>query len=149
MHIHWKNCPKAFKGHYHNPTDGKLATVSCEALVDSSLYCWHWFSRRCGTNNDIAVGDNSFLPIEIMNGQRCMKLPAGYALNGKERKALLYILTDGIYPEWTIFAKPIQAPISERQSYYTRRQEGQRKDFKRIFGVLQGRFRILKNDIHE
>eukprot|EP00171_Calliarthron_tuberculosum_P006951 IDg6951t1 len=32
MHLHWKNCPKALKGQHHNPNDGKLATISCEAL---------------------------------------------------------------------------------------------------------------------
>ena len=45
-HMHWKNCPMSLKGQYHNPKDGKLATVSCEALVEKTLYCWHWFPGR-------------------------------------------------------------------------------------------------------
>ena len=32
MHLNWKNCPVAYKGQYHNPKGGKLATISCEAL---------------------------------------------------------------------------------------------------------------------
>ena len=39
MHIHWKNCPKALKGQYHNPKAGKRATISCEAMVDNDLHC--------------------------------------------------------------------------------------------------------------
>ena len=55
MHLHWKNFPLAYKWEYHNPKDGKLASISCQALCDSSLYCWNLFSGRCGTNNEINV----------------------------------------------------------------------------------------------
>lgn len=38
MHIRWKNCPFTLKGQFHNPKNGKLATISCEAIVDHGLY---------------------------------------------------------------------------------------------------------------
>lgn len=149
MHLHWKNCPQAYKGQYHNPKDGKLATISCEALCDSDLYCWHWFVGRCGTNNDITVADNSPLFIDIFNGSRKMKFEEGYTINGVKRYWLLYVLADGIYPDWCIFAKPNHAPLNEKESYYSSRQEAQRKDIERFFGVLQGRFKILRHELFE
>lgn len=39
MTIKWKNCPRAYKGQYHNPKDGKLAVLRCEETADSNLYC--------------------------------------------------------------------------------------------------------------
>ena len=89
----WENCPKAMKGQYHNPKDGKLATISCEALVVRRLYCWHWFSGRCGTNNDITVLDNSPLFNDILSGKRRMTLPEGYVINGVTSTGLLYMLS--------------------------------------------------------
>ena len=149
MHLNWKNCPLAFKGQYNNPKDGKLATISCEALCDSSLYCWHWFPGRCGTNNDLTVMRNSPLFIEIFSGKRRMELPEGFQINGIVRRWLLYMLADGIYPPWCIFAKPNNAPINEKETVYTKSQESVRKDIERFFGVLQGRFRILRHELHE
>lgn len=149
MHLHWKNCPKEFKGQYHNPKSGKLATISCEALVDTELYCWHWFAGRAGTNNDITVMDNSPLFNDILGGERRMTLPEGYVLNGQCRKWLLYMLGDGIYPEWAILVLPIHSPLNQRYSYMTKCQEGRRKDVERFFGCLQGRFKILRQERHE
>ena len=91
MHLNWKNCQLAFKGQYHNQKDGKLAKISCEALCDSSLYCWHWLAGRCDTNNDLTVMRYSPLFIDIFrekknrtsrrlsNQRYCMKVAAVYA----------------------------------------------------------------------
>ena len=38
MNVAWKNCPKSWKGQYHNSKNGKLATVSIEAMCDTNLY---------------------------------------------------------------------------------------------------------------
>lgn len=38
MHLHLKNCPKDYKGYYHNSNDDTLATISCEAVVGADLY---------------------------------------------------------------------------------------------------------------
>ena len=97
MHIHWKNCLKSLKRQYRNPKDDRLATVSCEALVDRILYCWHWFSGRSGTNNDITVLDNRTLINDIISGNWRTALPEGYVFNNIGRSWLLYVLGDVIY----------------------------------------------------
>lgn len=58
MMLHWNNCPIADKGQYHNPKEGKLATLPAEASCDRNVYNWHWNVRRTGMNNDINVQMN-------------------------------------------------------------------------------------------
>lgn len=86
MKAKWKNCPRALKGQYKNPKDSKLAVISCEALVDGSLYCWHFFAGRPGTNNDVTVLDHSPLFTHILAGKRRMYMPEGYTVNGVARQ---------------------------------------------------------------
>ena len=148
MAVKWKNCPKSWKGQYHNPRHGKLASVSVEALCDSNLYCWHVFVGQPGTNNDITVSESSPLFVDILTEARRMRLPEGYTLNAQQRSWYLYYLVDGIYPEWAIFAKPIHEPSTHQKQVMTTVQESRRKDVERLFGVLQGRFQILKGDFH-
>lgn len=128
MHLKWKNCPRSLKGQYHNPKDGKLATISCEAMCDRNLYCWHWYAGRCGTNNDITVLDNSPLINDILSSRRRMSIPGGYSVNGVMRSWLLYILVDGIYPDWAIFVGPNHAPLNDKERHMTKRQEAVRKN---------------------
>ncbi|KAI0563688.1 Plant transposon protein [Gracilaria domingensis] len=149
MHVHWKYCPKAMKGQYHNPKDGKLAIMSCEALCDRRLYCWYRFPVRCGTNYDITVVDNSPLFIDILSGGRRMTIPEGYVVNGVHQSGLLYYLVDGIYPPWSVFVGPNDAPLNDREANMTQRRESTRKDIERMFGALQGRFKILRLERHE
>lgn len=149
MKIKWKNCPRAFKGQYHNPKDGKLAVLSCQALVDGDLYCWDRFAGRPGTNNDITVASHSPLFSEILCGRRCIHLPGGYVLNGIRRSWPLYILGDSIYPRWAIFFLPGSGATSEKEIHAKKCQEAIRKDVERFFGCLQGRFRILRQDREE
>lgn len=54
-----------------------------------------------------------------------------------------YFLGDGIYPEWCNFVRPIHDVPVGPQNAYKKAQEGTRKNIERLFGVLQGRFRIL------
>lgn len=110
------------KGQFHNPKNGKLATISCEAIVDHGLYCWHWFAGRAGTNNDLTVLQNSPFFTSLLLGQHAFTLPEGYFVNGIHRSWPMYILTDGIYGDWAIFQKPIHSPEDDRESHYSERQ---------------------------
>jgi len=55
-----------------------------------------------------------------------------------------YYLANGIYPEWAAFVKSIRQPQSEKHKLFAARQEGEMKDIECAFGILQSRFRILK-----
>ncbi len=109
MKIKWKNCPKQWKRRYFNPRNGKLASVQIEAVSDPELYCWHVHCGPAGTNNDITDLKSSPLILSTLNGECDMKMRDGYEINRQVRHWLLYYLTDGIYPNWAIFGKPITA----------------------------------------
>jgi len=149
MKLKWKNCPREWKGQFHNPKDSKLAVLSCEAVCDSDLYCWHWFAGRPGTNNDRTVLDYSPLFNDILSGSRSMHLPGGYELNGVLRQWMAYFLGDGAYPRWPIFFPPDHAPTTQKKAHASHCQESVRKDVERLFGCLQGRFHILRRERFE
>lgn len=88
--------------------------------------------------------DNSPLFMDILSGRRTMLLPNGYTLGGVTRHWLLYLLGDSAYPRWAIFYRPTAAPLTEKETYPGQRQVTVRKDVKRLFGCLQGRFHILR-----
>ena len=94
MTVKWKSCPKAWKGQYHNPRHGKLATIAVEAICDSNLYCWRMFAGRPAKNNDLTVAKSSPLFVSIFNGHRTMKFPEGCVLDGETRHWHLYFLVD-------------------------------------------------------
>ncbi|XP_071729438.1 uncharacterized protein [Rutidosis leptorrhynchoides] len=55
-----------------------------------------------------------------------------------------YYLGDGIYPDWAMLVKAPHAPTDEPRKKFKRFQESARKDIERAFGVLHGRFAMLK-----
>ena len=137
--IKWHNCPVAFKGQYCGPKT-KVPTVQLETVVDADLYIWHQFFGMPGSCNDINVLDNSPLMHKIENGQ--FPPPLQYEIEG-ERFTTPYMLADGIYPDWAVFAKPIGSPITMAEKAYTKKQESIRKDVERAYGILKIRFRCL------
>lgn len=65
-----------------------------------------------------------------------MFLPNGYELNKTWGMWLLYLLVDGIYPPWDIFAGPNSAPATERDLNVTKQHEAIRKDIERLFWMF-------------
>jgi len=56
---------------------------------------------------------------------------------------MAYLLTDGIYPEWAVFAKPFSAPSCQKTKHYNVLHSAARKEVERAFGVLQARWHII------
>ncbi|XP_071741023.1 uncharacterized protein [Rutidosis leptorrhynchoides] len=56
-----------------------------------------------------------------------------------------YYLVDGIYPEWATLVNSFKCLIEPKNLKFKRFQEAARKDVERAFGVLQGRWAILKH----
>ncbi|KAF5449965.1 hypothetical protein F2P56_012194 [Juglans regia] len=51
---------------------------------------------------------------------------------------------DGIYPSWATLVKTIPSPQGNKKKHFAACQESTRKDVERAFGVLQGRFAIVR-----
>ncbi|KAL3701160.1 hypothetical protein R1sor_019182 [Riccia sorocarpa] len=135
----WKNCPKAWAGQFQGK-DGHRNIV-LEAVADQSLRIWHAYFDLPGSNNDINVVDRSPLVHNLLTGDLSA---ANYEVNGREYNRL-YLLTDGIYPNWSVFVKTIHEPQGEKRCHFAKMQEAVRKDVERCFGVLQARFAIVSN----
>lgn len=93
--------------------------------------------------------NNSPLILSILAGKMCMELPNGFVVSGMRRHFLLCMLVDGIYPDWSIFIGPKHATTNRKEERMTKRQEAIRKDVERFFGYVQGRFKILRQELFE
>ncbi|XP_071713692.1 protein ALP1-like [Rutidosis leptorrhynchoides] len=93
-----------------------------------------------GSNNDINVLNASPIFNSIKDGTAP---PSPFDVNGRHYERGYY-LGDGIYPDWAMLVKAPHNPIDEPRKKFKRFQESARKDIERAFGVLQGRFAMLK-----
>jgi hypothetical protein len=92
-------------------------------------------------NNDINVLDHSPLITNLLRGEgNDMR----FEVNGHVYNCY-YLLTDGIYPQWSCFVQPIHTPQGEKREHFTKMQSMVRKDVERAFGILQAHWEIVQN----
>ncbi|XP_071694284.1 protein ALP1-like [Rutidosis leptorrhynchoides] len=139
MHWEWKNCPVALKGQYTRG-DHKKPTIMLEAVASYDLWIWHAFFGMTGSNNDINVLNQSYVFDKLKKGTSPL---APFEVNGNQYTKGYY-LADGIYPDWATLVKGFAFPTDDPRIKFTRFQASARKDVERAFGVLQGRFHILR-----
>ncbi|GKA86141.1 ALP1-like protein isoform X1 [Tanacetum coccineum] len=99
------------------------------------------FRRRVpGANNDLNVLYSSPLfDDEIADiAPECPFIVNGHIY----RKG--YYLVDGIYPKWSTFVKTFSVTRDAKTFKFKTVQEAARKDIERAFGVLQGRWGIIR-----
>lgn len=141
----WKNCPTEQK-----ERDGRLGTILVEGWCDRDLFIWHWFADRRRTRNRKSMVSVSPLFADMLRGVYPFRLGRSFQVveHGAQRD-LPYFLTNGNYPDWPMFVKPIipnlGGDLAERVAY-THMQETTRKESLRAFSVLQMRFAILRRE---
>jgi len=149
MHTVWKNCPMAWHGSYQGKE--KVPTLVLEAVCDYNLWFWHAFYGSAGSFNDINILRLSNLMASFLDGSFvALETKAGvtpYSI-GEEEFNQLFLLVDGIYPNYSRFVKGIKDPLSEEEKEYTKWQEATRKDIERAFGVLRSRWKFMAFLIH-
>ena len=139
MHWAWKNCPTGWKGMFTGHK--KIPTMILEAVASDDLWVWHAFFGVPGSLNDINVLRQSYLFSQLSNG---LSTDVEYKVGDSVHK-MGYYLVDGIYPKWRTLIQAFRVPNTEKEIYFTRKQESFRKDIERAFGVLQARFQIIRN----
>ncbi|XP_071699093.1 uncharacterized protein [Rutidosis leptorrhynchoides] len=146
--------PRPPRARIYIPRDREGATerLHRDYFAESPTYPDSKFKRRyrmqpqlferiiSGSNNDINVLNRSPLFDSIRNGSAP---PSPFTVNG-HNYTHGYYLADDIYPDWATLIKAYQSPTDEPCAKFTRFQESARKDVERTFGVLQGRFNILR-----
>ncbi|XP_020870157.1 uncharacterized protein LOC110225249 [Arabidopsis lyrata subsp. lyrata] len=131
--------PTAWEGQFTRGDKG-TTTVILEAVASHDLWIWHAFFGCPGTLNDINVLDRSPVFDDVEQGNT----PRVKFFVNQRRYDMAYYLADGIYPSYPTFVKSITLPQSEQDKLFAQRQEGCRKDIERAFGVLQARFKIIR-----
>ncbi|XP_071727102.1 uncharacterized protein [Rutidosis leptorrhynchoides] len=121
--------------------DHEGPTIMLEAVASYDMWIWHAFFGPADSNNDINVLNESDLFEDLLDGRAP---EVRYTINGHEFTKGYY-LVDGIYPEWATLVKSFKCPLEPKNIKFKRFQEAARKDVERAFGVLQGRWTILKH----
>nr|GEX39858.1 hypothetical protein [Tanacetum cinerariifolium] len=139
MHWEWRNCPKSLHGWFKRK-DHKHQTLMLEAVADQKLWIWHAYFGVPGANNDLNVLYGSSLSDDELadTSPEC-----SFVVNGHTYRQGYY-LADGIYPAWSTFVKTFSVVRDEKTLKFKRVQESARKDIERAFGVLQGRWGIIR-----
>ncbi|GJV00969.1 ALP1-like protein isoform X1 [Tanacetum coccineum] len=111
-----------------------------QAVADQRLWIWHAYFGVPGANNDLNVLYGSPLFDDELAGTapECPFEVNGHIYNKG------YYLADGIYPTWSVFVKTFSVAKTEKTLKFKRIQESSRKDIERAFGVLQGRWGIIR-----
>ncbi|KAG7350703.1 plant transposon protein [Nitzschia inconspicua] len=143
-HTYWKNCPKAWQGSYIGKE--KKAAIVMEAVCDYHLWIWHVSYGYAGSLIDLNILNASTF-LQAMTGGDLDKLEeeAGivpYTISAEEFRKM-FIIVDGIYPEYSRFVKGINQPVGSQQKHYTEWQEGARKDVEILFGVMQSMWQFI------
>ncbi|XP_071741341.1 uncharacterized protein [Rutidosis leptorrhynchoides] len=140
IHWAWKNCPVSWKGQYTRGDHGH-PTIMLEAVASYDLWIWHAYFEPAGSNNDINMLNQSDLFKELLEDRAP---PCNYTVNGKHFTKRYY-LADGIYPDWATLVKSFKSTVEPKTTKFKRYQESARKDIEQAFGVLQGRFAVIKS----
>ena len=146
MHNGWKNCPKAWQGSFVNRKEKNRPTVVLEALADYHLWFWHASFGYAGSLNDLNILNLSPLLESLVDGtfvevERLANV-VPFHVDGDSFQSL-FVLVDGIYPQYSRFVKGLKIPVTESEKAFTAWQEAARKDIERAFGVLQAKFQVM------
>ncbi|XP_057440284.1 uncharacterized protein LOC130732191 [Lotus japonicus] len=110
-----------------------------------SIDCMHWEWKNCpkaweGQLNDINILDRSPVFDELEQGNASR---VNFIVNQRPYN-MAYYLADGIYPSYPTFVKSIRLPQTKPDKCFAKHQERCPKDIERAFGVLQARFKIIR-----
>ena len=146
-HTFW-NCPKAWQGSYsgkeHRPS------IILEAICDNHTFFWHASYGSAGRQNDLTILAASPFHHKLINGkfekleQQSNSVPF---MIDDDQFSKMYILVDGIYPDYARFVKGIKEPANQRETKFTGWQEACRKDIERSFGIMKSVWKFTANDI--
>nr|GEX52794.1 hypothetical protein [Tanacetum cinerariifolium] len=139
MHWEWKNRPKALHGQFKR-MDHKYPTLMLEVMADKRLWICHVFFGFPGANNDLNVLYGS----PLFDDELADTAPECAFVGNRHTYRNGYYLADGIYPAWSTFVKSFSVARDEKCLQFKRVQKAARKDIERAFGVLQGRWEIIR-----
>lgn len=132
----------AWQGSYQGKD--KYPTIVLEAISDYHLWFWQVSYGYAGSLNDLNILNISPFMQDLISGtfsdlEKAARV-VPYKIAGETSKKWI-ILADGIYVEYSRFAKGFKEPVTIDEHHYTKWQEGARKEIERAFGV-QAKFNL-------
>nr|GEV77834.1 protein ALP1-like [Tanacetum cinerariifolium] len=139
----WFGCLYRHKGQYVRRDHGLNPFILVEVVASQHLWIWHALLGISESNNDINALHQSFL-FNDLKSERAPKIQ--FVANGVTFP-WGYYLVDGMYLELATFVKTILKPSDDdhKRIRYKKMQESERKDVKRVFGVLKKKWDMLVN----
>jgi hypothetical protein len=138
----------AWQGQYKGSK--KVPTLVMEAISDYHMWFWHCAYGYAGTLNDRTILELSPFLRALIDGRFIAKEESVVPYEiAKESFDKLFILCDGIYPQWSRFVKGFKEPVLIAEKYFSEWQESSRKDIERAFGCLQSKYQYMQRPITE
>ena len=139
VHVKWR-APKrvqALAKGRHDSSNLLVAAVAHHDLYAAAIHV------ELGSLNDLNARDTDPVTEAITFrgfGKEEFTVPGEEVSFGQQ-----YVLGDGIFSSETWIVGPIGDPMTEREKIFTRDHESKRKDAERLFGVVQGRFKMVRS----
>ncbi|XP_071689093.1 uncharacterized protein [Rutidosis leptorrhynchoides] len=127
------------KGHFTRGDHG-YPTIMLEAVASYDSWIWHAYFGMASSNNDLNVLNASPLFDSLLTNTAPQ---VSYEIGDVDFDRGYY-LADRIYPSWASFVKGFSSVVDAKRKYFTKKQFAARKDVERTFGILQGRWGILR-----
>ena len=144
VHILWEKCTSGLK----NICKGKetYCTLGFEVVVNHRRWIQSCTKAFYGSHNDKTL--SRYDPfIQKLHAQGWLQNSTFEVQTSDGRKKIvrgLYLLSDNGYNKWRCLQCPIKWPSTIKEARYSKWLESMRKDVECTFGILKGRFRILK-----
>lgn len=148
-HFVWEGCPMRAHGQHKGHHAGGKKTLILEAISDPNTYIWYTHFGEPGSLNDLNQLNKSNIVAGILSGKLETKVQPYQIGQSMIMRDHMYFLVDGIYPNWSIFAKTVHHPLTTVEKMYSNQQEAVRKDVERAFGILVKKFSILKQPLRK
>ncbi len=137
---------------YHNSPKLNMPSRTYNIFVNHRRRILSTTSGHPGQWNDKTLIFYDSFATEMRNGQRCAEL--SFTLNEKKGDVIVSVnyigawtIVDNGYLPWPTLIPPIKLPTSYAEMRFSRWLESMRKDVECTFGIMKGRFRILKTGI--
>ena len=147
-HVAWDRCRASMS----NAATGKegFPTLAFQIIVNHRRRILHSTGAFLGATNDKSIARLDPAFTEIHEGSGCARDFKFNLFDSRGRTVEhkgAYLLVDGGYHKWSVLMDPIHRPTSRTEKDWTENLESFRKDVECTFGILKGRWRILKSGI--
>ena len=146
VHIKWDRCPVGLTNVCKGKEGYPSLVYSC--TVDHHRRILGVTRSNYGTRNDKTIVRLDNYITDVRNGIVHGDTEYDIFIEGRQVKTKgVYYLCDGGYHKWTCMIPPIKHTSSRDDRLWSEWIESVRKDVECCFGILKGRFRILRHGI--